>query len=377
MEEKIPPQDLEAEQSVLGSMMISKDAIAIAAGRVKADYFYRDAHGFIFAAILGLYTKNEPADLVTVSAELKKNNTLEAAGGRSYLADVIDSVPTAANIENYANIVSEKYLLRRVIDAGSQIIKQAFEEENESDSVLEYAQKSILELSKERVRDDFAKLDSVLKVVFDNIQNVYDTEEKILGIPSGFPDLDALTSGFQAGDLIILAARPAMGKTTLALNFATNAALKKKHATAVFSLEMPKEQLALRLLSAESRLDSKRLRTANLLEHEYKDLVQALGTLSDSPLYIDDSPSLSPLELRAKVRRLQIEVDVKLIVIDYLQLMRSSQKRIENRFQEVSDIVRQIKAFAKESKIPIIALSQLSRDVEKRTEKKTAIKRFA
>jgi len=242
---------------------------------------------------------------------------------------------------------------------------------------LEYAQKSILELSKERVRDDFAKLDSVLKVVFDNIQNVYDTEEKILGIPSGFPDLDALTSGFQAGDLIILAARPAMGKTTLALNFATNAALKKKHATAVFSLEMPKEQLALRLLSAESRLDSKRLRTANLLEHEYKDLVQALGTLSDSPLYIDDSPSLSPLELRAKVRRLQIEVDVKLIVIDYLQLMRSSQKRIENRFQEVSDIVRQIKAFAKESKIPIIALSQLSRDVEKRTEKKTAIKRFA
>lgn len=369
MQERIPPQDLDAEQSVLGAMMISKEAIALGMGKVKPDYFYREAHTHIFNAIFSLYRSNEPVDLVTVSSELKKMDKLEESGGRKYLAELADYVPTAKNIEKYATIVMEKALLRRLIDAGSSIIGESFDAGSEVGEVLEGAQKTILDIGREQVKDDFVKLDSVLKDVFENIQNVYDNEDKILGVSSGYPDLDAMTSGFQKSDLIILAARPAMGKTTLALNFATNAAIKKKVPVAVFSLEMPKEQLALRLLSSESKLDSKRLRTANLHEHEYKSLMLALGTLSEAPIYIDDSPGISPMELRAKTRRLQAEADVQLILIDYLQLMTSGKRKSEGRFQEISEIVREVKGFAKESGVCIMALSQLSRDVEKRQDK--------
>ena len=223
-----------------------------------------------------------------------------------------------------------------------------------------------MDISKERVQEDFVKLKDILMPVMDSIEKVYDTDNKILGIPTGFKDLDALTSGLQPSDLIILAARPAMGKTTLAMNIALNAATMHKVPVAVFSLEMPKEQLAFRLLATESRIDSSRLKTANLLDHEYKDLTRALGKLSETPIFVDDTPAISPLELRAKTRRLQMECDLGLIVIDYLQLMRLGKKRIESRFQEVSEIVRDIKAFARECRVPIIALSQLSRDVEKR-----------
>jgi replicative DNA helicase len=369
MVDKIPPQNIDAEQSLLGAMMLSKDAIARIVGKVKAHYFYKQAHAQIFQAVIDLYRKNEPVDLITVSAELKKNDKLAESGGRAYLAEVVDSVPTAANAEKYADLVSEKALLRQLIDAGSHIIGDAFDETQEVDHVLELAQKKIGDISKERVGDDFVKLDEVLKTVFENIQSTYDTDEKILGISSGFGDLDAITSGFQKSDLLILAARPAMGKTTLALNFATNAAVKKNIPVAIFSLEMPKEQLAMRLLSSEAKIDSTRLRTANLKDHEYKDLVQGMGKLSEAPIYIDDSAGISPLELRAKCRRLQVEADIQLIVIDYLQLMRSGKRRVESRFQEVSEIVREIKGFAKEAGIPIIALSQLSRDVEKRQDK--------
>ena len=366
MEDKIPPQDLDAEQSVLGSMMMSKDAIALAIHKMHPDYFYRQAHVHVFKSIVSLYSKNEPVDLVTVSSELKKADALDSIGGRSYLADVLEAVPTSSNVLKYVKIVTEKAMLRKLIGTGSDIIKESFEDTHDVDVVLEKAQKSILDLTRERVQDGFVKLDSVLKTVFDDIQNVYDNDEKILGVPTGYPDFDAITSGFQPGDLVILAARPAMGKTCLALIFAMNAAVDRQIPVAVFSLEMPKEQLAMRLLSAGSKLDSKRLRTANLMEHEYRDLVQALGKLSEAPIFIDDSAAMSPLELRAKVRRLQMESDIKLIVIDYLQLMRGSSRRSEGRFHEVSEIVREIKAFAKESGIPIIALSQLSRDVEKR-----------
>ncbi|MBT5953149.1 replicative DNA helicase [bacterium] len=367
MDEKIPPSDLEAEQSVLGSMMISKDAISISVHKVKSLYFYKDAHAKIFDVIVGLYKRSEPADLVTVSSELKKLDQLDLVGGRRYLMEIIDTVPTAANVEKYINIIIEKSMLRQLIDIGSHIVSWGFEPAQDVDQALEQSQRAIMDMSKDRVSDEFVKLDAVLKTVFDDIQNVYDNDDKIIGTSTGYPDLDAMTSGFQPSDLLILAARPAMGKTTLAMNFATNLAVKQKEAVAIFSLEMPKEQLAMRLLSSESKLDSKRLRTANLLEHEYKDLVQALGMLSEAPLYIDDTPSISPLDLRAKTRRLQLEADIKLIVIDYLQLMKSGRKRPEGRFQEVSEIVREIKAYAKESGIPIIALSQLSRDVEKRT----------
>ncbi len=369
MAPKIPPHDIEAEQSVLGAMMMSKMAIGQVITSLKADYFYKNSHACIFKAILSLYQRNEPVDLVTVSSELKKLGTLDSAGGRSYVAEVLETVPTAANIEKYADIVVEKGLLRKLIDAGSSIVSQSFDATQEPQDVLESAQKVIMDISRENIKDDFVPIKSVLNVVFDNIQSVYGTDEKILGVPSGLPDLDAMTSGFQPSDLIILAARPSMGKTTLALNFATHAAVVKKIPVAIFSLEMPKEQLAMRLLCAEAKMDSKRLRTANLMDHEWKDLNQAFGRLADAPMFIDDSAGITPLELRAKLRRLQIESNIGLVIIDYLQLMRSGAKRVESRFQEVSEIVREVKAFAKESKLPIIALSQLSRDVEKRENK--------
>lgn len=370
MAEKVQPQDLDAEQSVLGSLMLSRDALAVVIGKLRSEYFYHPAHRHIFEAMLELFKKSQPIDLVTVSSELNKKKVLDSIGGSAYLADVLNSVPTAANVESYMDIVIEKALLRRVIESGSHMINEAFEQSQDVDHVIENAQKSILSISGERINDDFVKLDSVLKTVFDDIQSVYDNEDKIIGVSTGFKDLDALTSGFQKGDLVILAARPAMGKTTLAMNFAVNAALHKKQGVAVFSLEMPKEQLALRLLSSESKLDSKRLRTANLHDHEYRNLMHALGTLSEAPLYIDDTPGISPLQLRSKVRRLQVEADIKLILIDYLQLMKSASKRVESRFHEISEIVREVKGFAKESGIPIIALSQLSRAVEQRQDKR-------
>ena len=369
MEEKVQPQAIEAEFSVLGAMMMSKEAIATIIGVLKPEYFYRESNGHIFKAILDLYGRGEPVDLVTVATQLEKMGELEKVGGRSQLVELMEAVPTAANAEKYGNIVLEKAMARSLIDIGSEIVSDAFDETQEVDDVLESAQKSIMDVSKERVRDEFTKLESVLKTVFDDIQSVYDKEDNVLGVPSGFPDLDTITSGFQKSDLIILAARPAMGKTTLALNIAMNAAIKANMPIAIFSLEMPKEQLAMRLLSSESKLDSKRLRTANLHEHEYKSLMHALGVLSDAPIYIDDTPGLSPLELRAKTRRLMIEADIKMILIDYLQLMKGGKRRSESRFHEMSEIVREVKGFAKESGLPIIALSQLSRSVEQRQDK--------
>ena len=369
MEEKVQPQALDAELSVLGAMMMSKEAIAVVVGILKPEYFYREANSHIFTAILELYRRGEPVDLVTVATRLEKMGELEGIGGRSQLVELMEVVPTAANAEKYANIVLEKAMARSLIDTGSEIVADAFDETQEVDDVLENAQKKIMDISKDRVRDEFTKLDSVLKTVFDDIQSVYDKEDNLLGVPSGFPDLDAMTSGFQKSDLIILAARPAMGKTTFALNIAMNAAIKAGMPMAIYSLEMPKEQLAMRLLSSESKLDSKRLRTANLHEHEYKSLMHALGILSDAPIYIDDTPGLSPLELRAKTRRLMIEADIKLILIDYLQLMKGGKRRAESRFHEMSEIVREVKGFAKESGLPIIALSQLSRSVEQRQDK--------
>lgn len=370
MVEKIQPQDLESEKAVLGSMMISKDAIALVIGKLKAAHFYKPAHENIFKAILELYKENEPIDLVTVCNKMSKHGTLERAGGRIYIAELLDAVPTATNATKYADIVFEKALLRRLIETGSDIIKDAFDAGNDVNEVIDKAQKDITEITKEGVTDDFVHLKEVLTTVFETIQDTYDNEDKILGVPTGIPDLDTMTSGFQAGDLVILAARPSIGKTTFALNMAAHAAIKKQLPVAIFSCEMPKEQLAMRLLSSEARLNSSQMRSGNLPDHAYKDLVHAMGRLSEAPIYIDDSSGISPLQLRAKCRRLQIESDIKLIIIDYLQLMRGGTKRIESRFHEVSEIVRDVKAFAKESGIPIIALSQLSRDIEKRTDKR-------
>jgi len=367
MEEKIQPQDNEAEQSVLGSLMLSRDAVAIAWGRIGETDFYRPSHGLIFQAMTELYKQEEPLDLVTVSAQLKKMNALDRIGGSSYLAEIADSVPTAANIEKYVDIVKEKALLRRLITKSSEIIKEAYEDTKHVKTVLEMAQKDILDLTRQTVREEFIALKDVIGGVFDDIQGVYDTDGSTIGLSTGFPDLDVITAGFQPSDLILLAARPAMGKTALALNFARNVAVKQNIPVAIFSCEMPKEQLALRLLSAEANLNSRSLKTANLKETEFRALMEAMGPLSDAHIFIDDTPAITPMEMRAKIRLLQAKHDIGLIIIDYMQLMRIGRYRIENRFQEVSEIVRDVKAFAKESKIPIMALSQLSRAVEQRT----------
>ncbi|RAP31397.1 replicative DNA helicase [Candidatus Marinamargulisbacteria bacterium SCGC AG-414-C22] len=368
--DRIPPQDLESEQSLLGSMMLSKDAVSMIVGKIKAEHFYKQAHSHIFTAILTLFNDDKPADLVTVSNELKKAKVLDVVGGRSALIDIIDSVPTAANAEVYAGIVFEKAMLRGLINTSAEIMKDSYDPSSEALHVLDAAQQKIGDLSKQGVKDNFVSIKDAVNVVFEQIQNSGDSDDKLIGISTGYPDLDKMSSGFQAGDLIILAARPSMGKTTLALNFAQKIAINNNQGVAVFSCEMPAEQLAMRLLCSEAKIDSGRLRTANIKDHEYRDLNQAFGKLSEAPIYIDDTPNLSPLELKAKCRRLQSEVDIKFIVIDYMQLLRSSKKRVESRYHEVSEIVRDVKAFAKESRLPILALSQLSRDIEKRQDKR-------
>ena len=372
-QKKLQPQVLDSEQSLLGSMMLSKDAVAIVVGKIKKEHFYKPSHGSIFDAITELFKNNDPIDLITVSNELKKNSKLDEVGGRTYLIELTDVVPTAANAEYYSSIVFEKAMLRKLISTGSEIIKESYDESNNPTDVLDQAQKSILELSKVGVKDNFIPLKDAVNTVFEQIQSTNLTDDKVLGVPSGFADFDDMTSGFQAGDLIILAARPSMGKTTLVMNFAQYIAIIKKIPVAVFSLEMPAEQLAMRLLCSEAKIDSKRIRSSSLADHEYRDLNMAFGKLSEAPIYIDDTPNLSPIELRAKFRRLQSEVNPKLIIIDYLQLLRGSKKKSESRYHEVSEIVREVKAFAKECNIAIIALSQLSRNIEQRQDKRPVL----
>ena len=298
--------------------------------------------------------------------ELNKLNSLDKAGGYEYIVDVLNSVPTAANVHHYVDIVKEKSVLRKMITSGTDVVAKSYEDSEESDTILNDAIKSFMDISKTNTDTDFAQIGDVVNNVWDDISESYGKEDQILGTPTGYADLDLMCSGFQPSDLIILAARPAMGKTTLAMNFALNVATQANAGVAVFSLEMPKEQLALRMLSSEAKVDMSRLRTANIAEQEYRGLAKALGRLSEAPIFIDDTPGLSPMQIRAKCRRLMMEHDIKIILIDYLQLMRIQRKRIESRFQEVSEIVREIKAMAKELQVTVIALSQLSRDVEKR-----------
>ncbi len=366
MAQRTPPQNIEAEQSILGSLMISKDAIASVLGNIHPDDFYLSRHTEQFKAILSLYQKNEAVDVVTVVDELNKLNSLDKAGGYEYIVDVLNSVPTAANVHHYVDIVKEKSVLRKMITSGTDVVAKSYEDSEESDTILNDAIKSFMDISKTNTDTDFAQIGDVVNNVWDDISESYGKEDQILGTPTGYADLDLMCSGFQPSDLIILAARPAMGKTTLAMNFALNVATQANAGVAVFSLEMPKEQLALRMLSSEAKVDMSRLRTANIAEQEYRGLAKALGRLSEAPIFIDDTPGLSPMQIRAKCRRLMMEHDIKIILIDYLQLMRIQRKRIESRFQEVSEIVREIKAMAKELQVTVIALSQLSRDVEKR-----------
>ncbi len=363
---KIPPQNLEAEQSVLGGILIENQAINKVMEILTPDDFYRDGHRKIYGALIDLSERDEPADLITMTNELRKKDQLDVIGGASYLASLIDSVPTAANIEYYARIVREKAVLRKLIETSTEIITQSYQDRGDVENFLDEAEKAIFEISERRVRPAFYSIREVVKDSLDTISKLYEKKELITGIPSGFKELDKMTAGFQPSDLVIVAGRPSMGKTAFCLNVAQYAAIERKTPIAIFSLEMSKEQLVLRMLCSQSQVEGTRLRTGFLHESDWTKLTLAAGTLYEAPIFIDDTAALSVLELRAKARRLKADHRLGLLVIDYLQLMKG-RARVESRQQEISEISRSLKALAKELNIPIIAVSQLSRKTEERT----------
>lgn len=370
--EKMPPYNLEAEQAVLGSMMIDKEAVYIALEVLQPEDFYKEAHQILFATIVGLEAKGEPVDMVTLTEELHRLNEVEKVGGIGYVAEVANVVPTAANARHYAEIVVEKSILRKLIRVSTNIANRCYEDQEDTRELLDNAEKMILEIADERNFSGLVPLKKVLGETLEKIEYMSAHKGNITGIPSFFADLDSMTSGWQPSDLIILAARPSMGKTSFGLNIAQNAALKAKKPVAVFSLEMSKEQLVQRIMSSEAMIDQHKLRTGRLMDEEWVRLTKASQPLSMAELYIDDTPAISVLELRAKARRLKAEKGLSLIIIDYLQLMQGG-KRSENRQQEISEISRSLKALARELDVPIIALSQLSRAVEQSTDKRPAL----
>lgn len=367
--DKIPPQNLDAEQAVLGSLMLSQEAILKAIEIVQPRDFYKEAHGLIYEAILGLTDKGEPVDIVTVAEELMQRGLLEKVGGAAYIASLAEVVPTSANIEYYAKIVEEKALLRNLIEISSKIRALGFEWDEEPEKLIDQAEKLIFELAQKKNSQGFSSIHEILMQTFERIEYLYAQKGEVTGVPSGFKDLDRMTSGFQASDLIIVAARPAMGKTAFCLNIAQNAAVKFNIPVAVFSLEMSKDQLVQRMLCSEAMVDQHKLRTGQLSETDWPRLSKAVGPLSRAPIFIDDTVGISMMELRAKTRRLKAEKGLGLIIIDYLQLMQGS-KRSESRQQEISEISRSLKGLARELSVPIIALSQLSRQVEQTQDKK-------
>ncbi|WP_418791208.1 replicative DNA helicase [Phosphitispora sp. TUW77] len=367
--EKIPPQNLDAEQSVLGSMLIDKDAVVKAIQILTAEDFYRDANGHIFEAAVNLFNRNEAVDLITLSEELKQSGLLDQVGGVSYVAGLANLVPTAANVEYYARIVFGKSLLRRLISVSTRITQMGYEGEEDIEVLLDKAEQMIFELAQRKSHSGFTHLKNIIMETFERIEVLHQNKGGITGVPSGFADIDRLTSGFQPSDLIIVAARPSMGKTALCLNIAQYAALRKELPVAVFSLEMAKEQLVTRMLCAEAMVDQQKVRTGQLTDKDWQQLTRAAGPMSRAPLFIDDTPGITAMEMRAKCRRLKAEHGLSLIVIDYLQLMQG-RKRIENRQQEISEISRALKMLAREIQAPVIALSQLSRAVEQRQDKR-------
>ncbi|MBU7007516.1 replicative DNA helicase [Phosphitispora fastidiosa] len=368
--EKVPPQNLDAEQSVLGAMLIDKEAVVKAVQVLTPDDFYRDANGHIFEAAANLFNRNEAVDLITLSEELKQSGQLDQVGGVSYVAGLANSVPTSANVEHYARIVLEKSLLRRLISVSTRITQMGYEGEEDTEALLDRAEQMIFELAQRKSRSGFAHLKSILMETFERIEFLHQNKGGITGVPSGFADLDKLTSGFQPSDLVIVAARPSMGKTALCLNIAQYASLRKELPVAVFSLEMSREQLVTRMLCAEAMVDQQKVRTGQLADKDWQQLTMAAGPLARASLFIDDTPGITPMEMRAKCRRLKAEHGLSLIVIDYLQLMQGGRKRTENRQQEISDISRSMKMLAREIQAPVIALSQLSRAVEQRQDKR-------
>lgn len=369
-EDRLPPQNLEAEQSILGALLLDKDTIHKIMDILSPEMFYRDAHKYIFQSIIDLNEKSEPIDLITLSNQLKSKEQLDIIGGSYYLTQVINSVPTAANATYYAKIIEEKSVLRDMINAGSLIVEKAFDPSLTVADVIDISEKTVMDVSNRKAGDGFVNIKDILTPVMDQIESVYDNENSLLGVTSGFNDLDGMTSGFKASELIILAARPSMGKTAFCLNVAANCAFGSNTPVAIFSIEMSKESLVQRVLCAEAEIDASRLSTGNLHDNEWKKLTRAIGRLSEAPIFIDDTPALTVLELKAKARRLKAEFGLGMIIIDYMQLMSGSKgKKTESRMQEISEIARGLKAVARELEVPVMALSQLSRAVEQRPDK--------
>ena len=360
------PQSIEAEQSVIGSMIIDKNAIVKASERLKEDDFYRDGHKVIFKAILEMFKDDMAVDLLTLLEYLKSTDQLERAGGVTYITEVSSSVPTTANLSSYIKIVEDKSLLRKLIKSSTAIIEDCYNKQGEVSNVLDQAEKKIFDIAENKTSNDFEPLSDVLERGFLEIERLFNNKGDITGIGSGFVDLDSKTSGFQKGDMVLIAARPSMGKTTFALNIAEHAALREGKSVVIFSLEMSKEQLAYKLLCSEANVDLLKLRTGALEDEDWENIARATGPLSKAKIYIDDTAGVSIMEMRSKCRRLKIEYGIDLILIDYLQLMSGSNP--DNRQQEVSEISRSIKALAKEMECPVIALSQLSRAPEQRAD---------
>lgn len=367
---KLPPQNLEAEQSILGGILLNNQSLNQVLEILAVDDFYSEAHRKIFTAILDLSEKSEPIDLITLSDALKDRGRLDQVGGIAYLSSLVENVPSAANIAYYSKIVKEKSILRKLIGTATEILDKSYGIGSDIDSVLDEAEHAIFEIAQKKIKPAFSPIKDVVKETFKNIEKLYEKKELITGVASGFEKLDEMTAGLQKSDLIVVAGRPSMGKTAFALNIAQHAAINEGVPVAVFSLEMSKEQLALRMLSSEARVDSQRLRKGFLGETDWPKLTAAAGSLSDALIFIDDTPAITALEMKAKARRLKAEHGLGLIILDYLQLMKGSDSTRDSREQEISEISRSLKALAKELNIPVIALSQLNRKVEDRTNRR-------
>lgn len=371
MIDRVPPQNIEAEQAVLGAMLISKEAIAESAQILNPQDFYREAHRIVFEAMLDLSNRNQAVDNLTVIEQLNKTNQLEKVGGIAFVTALANTVPTAANVVFYAKIVKEKALMRHLINTATAIAAMGYEGADDADSIMDKAEKMILEIASNRKTGDFTPINQIVIDTFSKIENLYESKGGLTGLSTGFKDLDKLTAGLQPSDLILVAARPSMGKTAFTLNIASHVALKENIPVAFFSLEMSKEQLMQRMLCAEGLVESQRLRVGDLDEQDWQKLIAAADKFSKAPLYIDDTPGISIMELRSKARRLQQEKGLSLVLIDYLQLMQGrANKNGDNRQQEISEISRSLKSLARELNVPVIALSQLSRSVESRQIKK-------
>jgi len=367
--ERLPPQNVEAEQSVLGSLLIDRDAIIRIAPFLRPEDFYRESHAQIYQAILDLFEQRQPADFITLCDLLERRGHLEAVGGPAYITSLLNAVPTSIHVEHYAHIVELAALRRRLIDAAGKIARLAYEEDREIDDVIDRSEACLFEVTERRQAGDLVPLRRILDSYYDRVEYLQQHRDELVGLPTGFVDLDRMLGGLQRSDLVIIAARPGVGKTSFALNIAQHAALKSRAVIAFFTLEMSGEQLVQRLISGETGIDSRRLMTADIQDIEWERFAKATGDLSETLIFVDDTASPTPLEIRSKCRRLAAEYDLDLVIIDYLQLM-SGGTRIENRQQEISYISRSLKGLARELHVPVVALSQLSRAVESRQDKR-------